>query len=186
MNIQAIGYICLLFYLDQEGWWKHYWALCTPSLTHKVLAQLCHVGAFCGCIICVMFEKQGRVVRRTWSSVLCNGACPDEDALLLQVLLDISGKWMLLFQQEVVSNHYTFHFLFYGLILTWSLAQNPHVWIYFLCFLVKAMGLNSCRGKWSLASTATNPKLLVSMHQAVHVLSFPVQQWPYQTSHLWS
>lgn len=31
------------------------------------------------------------------------------------------------------------------IFLTWSLAQNPPVWIYFLCLLVKAMGLNTCK-----------------------------------------
>lgn len=50
----------------------------------------------------------------------------------------------------------TFHFLFCGLILIWSLAQNPPVWIYFLCLLVKTMGLNTYRVRWSLSSTARN------------------------------
>lgn len=70
------------------------------------------------------------------------------------------------------------------MILIWSLAQNPFVWIYFLWLLVKTMGLNTYRGRWSLASTARNHKLLAYICLAVMSSAVPLQQWPYQASHV--
>lgn len=90
-----------------------------------------HVGSFSGCRVCAMVEKQGRAVRSTWNSVLCNIHVLMEITLLLQVVLDVTKAWAFVPGKTKAAITSTFHFFFYGLILAWSLAQNPHVWISF-------------------------------------------------------